>query len=185
MYFDIWGSHSSTDEVSSLLWYYARESLYHSTKCTIPDDTNIRCALIVKSWVWYFKELFICRSFLIQQLIKVNGRVYIPLISNPITITPSAHKNRSYYQFSQSYPKPFCKDHYMVTCSNFVKTLGFSTHSTIKLRWYHNIPIHVQLWGNDSVSLSWFTIWDYHHDTLLGTTYSYTKIFKLRPQRWV
>jgi len=81
---------------------------------SVPSQT-IQCSMCFdfKSWVWYFKELFICRSIVTEYLIKVNGRVYIPLISNLITITLSAYKNQSYYQFSQSYTKPFCKDHYI------------------------------------------------------------------------
>jgi len=80
----------------------------------------------------------------------VNGRVYIPLISNPITITPSAHKNQSYYRFSQSYIKPFCKDHYTVTCSNFVKH-QFSLHTVLSS--YDDITVSQYMFSYEALTL--------------------------------
>jgi hypothetical protein len=160
---------------SKQCWWRIRSSVISCHKELSTSDHSVtsrrhECSVCfaLKSSVWYFKESFICISFVMEWLIKVNGWIYIPLISNPIIISPSVDKNQSYCQFSLSYTKPFCKKSlYKVTCWNFIKH-QFSPHTVLPT--YHDTTIsqHMFSWGKDSVTLSWDITWDYYHDTLLG-----------------
>lgn len=115
---------------------------------------------------------------------KVNGRVYIPLISNPLTITPSANKNQSYCQFSQSYTKAILqRSLYKITCSNFLK---------------HQVSLHTVLPSHHDITISQYTcsseamtLWPCHSSQPGTTTTCYWEghtakiitFLTLRPQR--
>jgi len=68
-----------------------------------------------------------------NRIIKVNGRVYIPLILNPITIILSAHKIRVIISFLRATQSHFAKILIQSHMLKFHKTSIFSTHSTSKL----------------------------------------------------